>query len=109
MEQDHFTQQAALIGLVATEAVEEPDAVARHPEVIDVVAGLAEHPDELNSLFGGNGHDPAAFVTALANGLVPYKDEPLDDAPELIEGLAVLAMALRGERPATEALLPLYA
>jgi hypothetical protein len=43
-----------------------------------------------------NGHDPAAFVTALAAGLQPYKVLPLED-PELVENMATLAVTLRGE------------
>jgi hypothetical protein len=50
----------------------------------------------LTALFGSNGHDPAAFVTALAAGLRPYKELPLED-PAIIENMAVLAVALRGE------------
>jgi hypothetical protein len=95
MENNGFAEQAQLVGLVASEAVEESDAVARHPEVVEVVAGLAGH-DGLNALFGSNGHDPDAFVTALAAGLEPYKELPLED-PEIVENMATLAVALRGE------------
>lgn len=96
MKNNGFTRQAQLIGLVASEIVDEPDAIARHPEVVDVVAGLAGH-DGLNELFGGNGHDPDAFVTALAAGLRPYQEQMLTDAPELVEDMAFLAVALRGQ------------
>lgn len=85
---------ARFIGLVATEAVDESDAIERHPEIIGLLSELSEQPD-LNQLFGGNGHDPAAFVKALAEGLAPYRDAPLIEAPELVEGLALLAQTLR--------------
>ena len=96
MAPTEFIEEARLLQLVATEAVEEPDAISRHPEVVDVVSALANR-DGLNALFGNNGHDPAAFATALAEGLAPYRDRPLTDAPELIEALALLAVALKGE------------
>ncbi len=92
------TRDAQLIRLVAWEASEEPDAIARHPEVVGVVAALAGDAD-LPAMFGSNGHDPAAFVAALADGLAPYRERPLTDAPELIEGLATLATALEGNAP----------
>jgi hypothetical protein len=95
MENNGFAQEAQLVGLVASEAVDEPDAVARHPEIVDVVADLAGR-EGLNALFGSNGHDPEAFVTALAAGLRPYKELPLED-PGLVENMALLAGALRGE------------
>jgi hypothetical protein len=95
MAPEKFASDAALIRKVAWEASEEPDAVARHPEVITVVAALADDAD-LPALFGSNGHDPAAFVKALAEGLEPYRVQPLTDAPELVEGLATLATALEG-------------
>jgi hypothetical protein len=91
-----FTDQARLVGAVATEAIDEPDAIMRHPEVVDAIAGLAGQHG-LNDLFGGNGHDPDAFVAGLADALRPYKAEPLNDAPELVQALNVLAVALRGE------------
>lgn len=95
MENNGFAEQAQLVGLVAHEAIDEPDAVARHPEVVGVVAGLAGR-EGLNALFGSNGHDSAAFVTALAAGLQPYTELPLED-PEIVENMATLAVALRGE------------
>jgi hypothetical protein len=97
MERSDFAVEARLVGLVAAEAVEEPDAVARHPEVVDTIAGLADR-DGLGALFGSNGHDPAAFVTALASGLRPYTELPLED-PVIVENMALLAQALRGEFP----------
>ncbi|HEY7891054.1 MAG TPA: hypothetical protein VIC05_02485 [Solirubrobacteraceae bacterium] len=101
MGRDQLSQQIKLLELVASEAVEEPDAIARHPDVVDLVEGLADY-DGLSELFGSNGHDPAAFARALAEGLVPYRTQPLTDAPELVEGLAILAAALRGKYAAGE-------
>lgn len=95
MDKNGFALEAQLVGLVASEAVDEPDAVERHPEIVDVVADLAGR-EGLNALFGSNGHDPAAFVTALAAGLRPYRALPLED-PGLVENMALLAVALRGE------------
>jgi hypothetical protein len=82
-------REAELILRVAQEAVDEPDAVSRHPEVVDAVASFAGRA-ELNALFG----DPDAFVTALAEGLRPYTELPLED-PEIVESLCVLAAALQ--------------
>jgi uncharacterized protein (DUF2249 family) len=93
MEQNRLTEQTQVVTLVAREVVEEPDAIERHPEIFDVLAELASG-DNMDGLFGGNGHDPAAFVAALAEGLAPYRTELLDDAPELVEGLGILAAEL---------------
>jgi hypothetical protein len=92
MNYSEFASAAELVGQVAREAIDEPDAIARHPEVVEVVAGLAGMPG-LNDLFGGNGHDPDAFVTALAEGLQPYKELPLED-PQVVEDVCHLAAAL---------------
>jgi hypothetical protein len=87
---------ARLVAQVAAEAVDEPDAIVRHPEVVDVVAKLAGR-DGLRELFGSNGHDPDAFVMALADGMRPYQDLLLTDAPEIVEDLSWLAVALKGQ------------
>jgi hypothetical protein len=83
-----------LIAQVATEAVDESDAIERHPEIIDLLNNLADQPT-LNEAFGSNGHDPAAFVRALAEGLEPYRHAPLEDNPELVANLGLLAQRLR--------------
>jgi hypothetical protein len=101
MDQANFNDQVRLLGVVAAEAVEEPDAVARHPEVIDALSVLAQF-DDLNAYFGGNGHDPNAFAAALAEGLAPYRELPLDDNPELIQNLAFMAWALQKQRTPDE-------
>ena len=106
MAQRDFAAKGQFIGLVAMEAAEESDAIERHPQVIDVLTDLADEPG-LRDAFGANGHDPAAFVTALAEGLAPYRREPLDEAPELVEGLAFIAGTIReavdGDHAATDA------
>jgi hypothetical protein len=101
MDQADFTQQVHLISVVAAEAPEESDVISRHPEVIDALTALASY-DHLNNHFGGNGHDPNAFAAALAEGLAPYRDIPLDDNPELVQHLAFLAWALQAERSPNE-------
>jgi hypothetical protein len=91
-------QQIRLVSLAATQAVEEPDTITRHPEVVPILRELSQH-DELAELFAkGNGHiealDPAAYVGALSEALMPYLDGPLDD-PELLGELALLASILQ--------------
>jgi hypothetical protein len=94
MDCGEFTNEAQLVGRVAVEVIDEPDTISRRPEVVDVVAGLAGRPG-LNHLFGGNGHNPDAFVVALASGLRPYTELPLED-PDLVEHIGTLAAALHG-------------
>jgi hypothetical protein len=101
MDQTQFDQQVHLVSVVAAEATEEPDAVARHPEVIDALNALAGY-DGLNDHFGGNGHNPNGFAAALAKGLAPYRDAPLDDNPDLIQGITFLAWVLQGDRSPEE-------
>jgi hypothetical protein len=96
MSSHDLQANARLISQVATEAAEEPDAIQRHPEVVDAVEALAGRSG-LNALFGSNGHDPDAFVRALATGMKPYREIPLTDDPELVENMGVLGAALRGE------------
>lgn len=86
--------KAQWISLVAWEAAEESDAIARHPEVIDVLTDLSQD-EGLDELFGGNGHDPAAFIGALVDGLRPYREEPGEIPAELITGLELVAHTLR--------------
>lgn len=87
--------QAEFIARVAHEASEEPDAIEQHPEIVDVLRGLTDDGDHLYVAFGANGHDPVAFVNALADGLEVYRNRELEDAPELIDGLGFLASTLR--------------
>jgi hypothetical protein len=89
-------EQADLIARVAYEASEEADAVERHPHVVDVLTGMArDQADELYIAFGSNGHDPIAFVGALAEGLAPFRTQPLVDEPELVAGLGLVGGTLR--------------
>lgn len=97
-----WMERVRLLQVVASEAVEETDAIERHPEVIDALRGLADFED-LNDYFGGNGHDPNAYAETLASALEPYTAQPLDDAPELVGSLAFFAWAL-SERRTPEAL-----
>jgi hypothetical protein len=101
MEQQQFKERVQLLRLVAAEAVEEPDVITRHPEVIDALREIAGY-ESLNDYFGGNGHDPNGFAAALADGLVPFRVAPLDDNPELVQQLAFLAWALEAERSPEE-------
>lgn len=101
MSSHDLQAEAHLISRVASEAVEEPDAIRRHPDVVDAVEGLAGRSG-LNALFGSNGHDPDAFVTALAAGMRPYTEILLTDDPELIENMGLLGAALRGDFPPAE-------
>ncbi|MEA2364299.1 MAG: hypothetical protein QOD71_3444 [Thermoleophilaceae bacterium] len=96
MERHDLAELAQFIGRVAQEAVDESDAIERHPEIVDLLIQLSELP-EVHELFGGNGHDPSSFMRALAEGLAPYRAAPLEDAPQLIEGLALVSQALRHE------------
>ena len=100
MNKAEFDKQVHLVSVVAAEASEEPDAVSRHPEVIDALNALAGY-DRLNDYFGGNGHNPNGFAAALAKGLEPYRQAPIEN-PELIQGIAFLAWALQGERSPEE-------
>lgn len=97
---EQFTQQVQLVGIVAREAVDDPGAVAHHPEIIDALEGLSENGG-LNAYFGGNGHDPNGYVSALASALEPYREQPLDD-PQLVGGMMFLAWALAEKRSPTD-------
>jgi hypothetical protein len=99
MEAHDLDAQAQFIAQVAREAVDEADAIARHPEIVDVLLELSQEPELLIEQFGDTGPDPASFVQALAEGLTPYRQAPLEEAPELITGLALVAEALQREVP----------
>lgn len=100
MEQAQFDKQVHLVSVVAAELREEDDAVQRHPEVIDALQALADF-DRLNDYFGGNGHNPNGFAAALAEGLAPYRQAPLENQ-ELVQGINFLAWALQGHRSPEE-------
>jgi hypothetical protein len=96
MEGHDLEAQAGLIARVAYEAAEESDAIERHPQVVDVLTTLAnEQGEQLYVAFGSNGHDPVAFVEALAEGLAPFRSQPLEDEPELVSGLGLVGWTLR--------------
>jgi hypothetical protein len=91
-----LAEQADLIARVAYEASEEADAIERHPQVVDVLSDIAnEHGEQLHVAFGANGHDPVAFVNALAEGLEPYRLQPMEDQPELVAGMGLVGQTLR--------------
>ncbi len=95
MTTDELAARATLIGRVAYEASEESDAIERNPGIIDALRELAVERQRMHVAFGSNGHDPEAFLNALADGLEIYRVESLDNAPELIEGLGLVAQALQ--------------
>lgn len=94
---DHrLAEQANLIARVAYEAAEEADAIERSPQVVDVLSNIAnEQGEELCVAFGSNGHDPVAFVQALAEGLEPYRVQPMEDQPGLVAGMGLVGQTLR--------------
>lgn len=101
MDQAQFDSQVHVLSVVAAEAVEESDAVSRHPEVIDALNALARY-DRLNDdFFGGNGHDPNGFAAYLAEALEPYRQSPLED-PDLVHGINFFAWALQDVRSEEE-------
>ena len=88
---------ARILSIVASEAVGEPDAVSRRPEVIDTLVTLSRDPhlrDIVEGVAPGVLPDPATDLAQLADALAPYRERPLDDAPELVERLALVAWIL---------------
>lgn len=87
-------EAARLLRLVACEAVEEPDTIARRPEVIDLLEQLSRDDritSTLELVTQGQVDDPAAYIRAVAQALRPYRDIPWDDAPQLVEAVGFLA------------------
>ena len=101
MTEEGLIAKADFIGQVAAEASEESDAIERNPTIIEVLHELARY-DGLNARFGGNGHDPNAYVEALAKGLTPYLTSPLEERPELVQSMGFLSWVLREPRSAQE-------
>jgi hypothetical protein len=96
MSDQGLTEQANLIARVAYEAAEEADAIERHPNVVDALSNVvSEHEKQLYVAFGANGHDPVAFVNALAEGLEPYRARPMEDQPELVAGMGLVGQTLK--------------
>jgi len=95
MDSRDFASRAEFIAQVAYEVSEEPDAIEQHPEIVETLRDLAADEHSLHEAFGANGHDPVAFVKALADGLEIYRTEPLERAPGLIDGLSLVASTLR--------------
>jgi hypothetical protein len=101
MTEEALAAKADFIGRVAAEAAEESDAIQRNPEIIDVLAEVSQFGG-LNTRFGGNGHDPSAYVEALAKGLEPYRQVPMEDRPELVQSLGFLSWVLEEQRTPEE-------
>ena len=101
MTEEALVAKANFIGRVASQAAEESDAIQRNPEIIDVLGEIAEF-DGLNVRFGGNGHDPNAYVAALARGLAPYASQPMEEQPELVQSLGFLSWVLETQRSPDE-------
>lgn len=101
MTEEALAAKADFIGKVAAEAAEESDAIQRHPSIIKVLGEVSEYQG-LNDRFGGNGHDPNAYVAALAEGLAPYRVQPLDERPELVQSLGFLSWILQEQRSPEE-------
>lgn len=101
MTEEALVAKATFIGKVASEAAEESDAIQRNPEIIDVLGEIAEFQG-LNQRFGGNGHDPNAYVAALAVGLAPFREQPMEEEPELVQSLGFLSWVLETQRSPDE-------
>jgi hypothetical protein len=97
MTEEALAAKADYIGRVAAEAAEESDAIQRNPEIINVLGEIAQFQG-LNQRFGGNGHDPNAYVAALAEGLAPYRAQPMEERAELVQGLGFLSWVLETQR-----------
>ena len=95
MSNQELADKANFIGFVASEAADNPGAIAQHPEIVDVLRDLTS-VNGFKESFGGNGHDPDAYVEALAEALTPYQQTLMDDAPELVVDLGFLAWTLKG-------------
>jgi hypothetical protein len=101
MTEEALAAKADYIGKVAAEAAEESDAIQRNPEIIDVLGEISQFQG-LNARFGGNGHDPNAYVAALAQGLAPYRVQPLEERPDLVQSLGFLSWVLEEQRSPDE-------
>lgn len=101
MTEEALVAKANFIGRVASEAAEESDAIQRNPEIIDVLDEIAGFQG-LNGRFGGNGHDPNAYVAALSVGLAPYREQPMEEQPELVQSLGFLSWVLETQRSPDE-------
>lgn len=101
MTEEALAAKADYIGKVAAEAAEESDAIQRNPQIIGLLGEIAEF-EGLNTRFGSNGHDPKAYVTALAEGLAPYRVAPMEERPELVQSLGFLSWVLEQQRTPDE-------
>lgn len=95
MGHHQLAKHAEILAVTAREAAEELDAVREHPEVVDALRELAEYGGLGEVLNGVPGGDPAGYVRGLADALEPFRHELMDDEPELVERLAVVATAVQ--------------
>jgi hypothetical protein len=101
---------ARVLSLAAAEAVGEPDTITRRPEIIDALLSLSSDPALADTVErvapSALGPDPVSEVKRLADALAPYRECPLDDAPELVERLLLVAWllnkAISDDQPTSE-------
>jgi hypothetical protein len=95
MGRHRLATHAEILAVTAKEAAEELDAVRAHPQVIDTLRELASSGGVGEILNGSVGSDPEGYLRDLADALEPYRSELMDDEPELVERLALVAAALQ--------------
>jgi hypothetical protein len=89
---------AHVLSIAAAEAVGEPDVISRRPNVIDALRELADDGNlraEIARVAPEVFQDVNVEAAELADALEPYTARPLDDAPQLVERLALIAWALQ--------------
>jgi hypothetical protein len=95
MRHHELAAHAAILAVTAKEAAEELDAVREHPQVIDTLRELGDY-DRLGDILNGPaGDDPRGYVRSLADDLEPFRQELMDDEPELVERLVMVAAAVQ--------------
>jgi hypothetical protein len=94
METSEISRTASILSISAIEAAEEPDAIERRPEIVDLLEQVADR-DDLGEVFErvipGLIEHPDGFLRTLAQDLAPFRSAPLEDAPELVLRLAFVA------------------
>lgn len=98
MQTPDITESSRVLALVAVEAAEEPDAIARHPEVFEVLDELMEW-SEIDGLFErvipGSIPDAVGYLRSVSESLRPFATAPLSDAPEVVEQLALVSWVVQ--------------
>lgn len=100
LSDQQFSEHVAIIAEVASQAVEESDAIERNPEVLASLHELSDCP-QLKEHFPEETH-PQEYLLAIADGLTTYLKEPLEDDPELVQSLGFIAWALQEQRSPEE-------